>query len=87
MEHTQCFALAPEGGSKAWKGNKVKQQEEVELLGKKKMAQGAQKFKAQRAGAAKKQHQNKQKGPKKGGRVRGDDSLLHESHGEESEPF
>lgn len=51
------------------------------------MAQGAQKFKAQRAGAAKKQHQNKQKGPKKGGRVRGDDSLLHESHGEESEPF
>lgn len=32
------------------------------------MAQGSQKFKAQRPGAAKKQ-QNKQKGPKKGGRI------------------
>lgn len=44
------------------------------------MAQGSQKFKAQRAGAAKKQHQNKQKGPKKGGTVRGDEYLLHEPH-------
>lgn len=44
------------------------------------MAQGSQKFKAQRAGAAKKQHQNKQKGPKKGGTVRGDNFLLHETH-------
>ncbi|XP_075895128.1 leydig cell tumor 10 kDa protein homolog [Nelusetta ayraudi] len=33
------------------------------------MAQGSQKFKAQRAGGAKKQHQSKQKGPKKGGRI------------------
>ncbi|KAM9313878.1 leydig cell tumor 10 kDa protein homolog [Pholidichthys leucotaenia] len=32
------------------------------------MAQGSQKFKAQRPGASKK-HQNKQKGPKKGGRI------------------
>uniref|UniRef100_A0A1A7Z5S2 Chromosome 19 open reading frame 53 n=1 Tax=Iconisemion striatum TaxID=60296 RepID=A0A1A7Z5S2_9TELE len=32
------------------------------------MAQGAKKFKAQRSGA-KKQHPNKQKGPKKGGRI------------------
>lgn len=44
------------------------------------MAQGSQKFKAQRGGAAKKQHQNKQKGPKKGGTVRGDDYLAHEKH-------
>ncbi|KAK2919277.1 leydig cell tumor 10 kDa protein homolog [Channa argus] len=34
-----------------------------------KMAQGSQKFKAQRPGSSKKQHQNKQKGPKKGGRI------------------
>ncbi|XP_029920041.1 leydig cell tumor 10 kDa protein homolog [Myripristis murdjan] len=33
------------------------------------MAQGKQKFKAQRPGASKKQQQNKQKGPKKGGRI------------------
>ncbi|KAM9856817.1 leydig cell tumor 10 kDa protein homolog [Aulostomus maculatus] len=33
------------------------------------MAQGSQKFKAQRPGAAKKQQQNKQRGPKKGGRI------------------
>ncbi|XP_077380682.1 leydig cell tumor 10 kDa protein homolog [Festucalex cinctus] len=33
------------------------------------MAQGSQKFKAQRPGAAKKHQQNKQKGPKKGGRI------------------
>uniref|UniRef100_A0A3Q3XH37 Leydig cell tumor 10 kDa protein homolog n=1 Tax=Mola mola TaxID=94237 RepID=A0A3Q3XH37_MOLML len=33
------------------------------------MAQGSQKFKAQRPGAPKKQHQNKNKGPKKGGRI------------------
>ncbi|CAJ1052658.1 PREDICTED: leydig cell tumor 10 kDa protein homolog [Xyrichtys novacula] len=33
------------------------------------MAQGSQKFKAQRPGASKKNHQNKQKGPKKGGRI------------------
>ncbi|KAF7657065.1 hypothetical protein LDENG_00032410 [Lucifuga dentata] len=33
------------------------------------MAQGKQKFKAQNPGAAKKHQQNKQKGPKKGGRV------------------
>lgn len=32
-----------------------------------KMAQGSQKFKAQRPGASKKHQQNKQKGPKKGG--------------------
>nr|XP_061844017.1 UPF0390 protein zgc136864-like [Nerophis lumbriciformis] len=32
------------------------------------MAQGSRKFKAQRPGAAKKQH-HKQKGPKKGGRI------------------
>lgn len=31
------------------------------------MAQGAKKFKAQRPGLSKKQHNNKQKGPKKGG--------------------
>lgn len=31
------------------------------------MAQGAKKFKAQRPGPAKKQHNNKPKGPKKGG--------------------
>lgn len=43
------------------------------------MAQGSQKFKAQRAGGAKKQHQIKQKGPKKGGMARCDGSLLHES--------
>lgn len=30
------------------------------------MAQGAKKFKAQRPGISKKQHNNKQKGPKKG---------------------
>nr|XP_015825286.2 leydig cell tumor 10 kDa protein homolog [Nothobranchius furzeri] len=34
-----------------------------------KMAQGAKKFKAQRSGTNKKQHSNKQKGPKKGGRI------------------
>ncbi|KAI3352891.1 hypothetical protein L3Q82_019465, partial [Scortum barcoo] len=34
-----------------------------------KMAQGSQKFKAQRPGASKKHQQNKQKGPKKGGRI------------------
>ncbi|KAG7487086.1 hypothetical protein JOB18_046112 [Solea senegalensis] len=33
------------------------------------MAQGSQKFKAQRPGGSKKQHQSKQKGPKKGGRA------------------
>ncbi|XP_036384146.1 leydig cell tumor 10 kDa protein homolog [Megalops cyprinoides] len=33
------------------------------------MAQGKQKFKAQRPGGAKKQQQNKVKGPKKGGRI------------------
>lgn len=33
------------------------------------MAQGSQKFKAQRPGSAKKNQQNKQKGPKKGGRI------------------
>ncbi|XP_026159111.1 leydig cell tumor 10 kDa protein homolog [Mastacembelus armatus] len=33
------------------------------------MAQGKLKFKAQRPGASKKQQQNKQKGPKKGGRI------------------
>ncbi|KAJ0033256.1 hypothetical protein NQD34_000363 [Periophthalmus magnuspinnatus] len=33
------------------------------------MAQGTQKFKAQRPGASKKPQQNKQKGPKKGGRI------------------
>ncbi|CAL1601885.1 unnamed protein product [Knipowitschia caucasica] len=33
------------------------------------MAQGSQKFKAQRPGASKKHQQNKQKGPKKGGRI------------------
>ncbi|TWW59580.1 leydig cell tumor 10 kDa protein homolog [Takifugu flavidus] len=33
------------------------------------MAQGAKKFKAQRPGISKKQHNNKQKGPKKGGRI------------------
>ncbi|XP_067114962.1 leydig cell tumor 10 kDa protein homolog [Osmerus mordax] len=33
------------------------------------MAQGKQKFKAQRPGGAKKPQPNKQKGPKKGGRV------------------
>ncbi|XP_056135520.1 leydig cell tumor 10 kDa protein homolog [Lampris incognitus] len=33
------------------------------------MAQGKKKFKAQRPGASKKPQQNKQKGPKKGGRV------------------
>uniref|UniRef100_A0AAQ5XE54 Leydig cell tumor 10 kDa protein homolog n=1 Tax=Amphiprion ocellaris TaxID=80972 RepID=A0AAQ5XE54_AMPOC len=33
------------------------------------MAQGAKKFKAQRPGASKKHQQNKQKGPKKGGRI------------------
>ncbi|KAK7930215.1 hypothetical protein WMY93_006610 [Mugilogobius chulae] len=33
------------------------------------MAQGTQKFKAQRPGASKKHQQNKQKGPKKGGRI------------------
>lgn len=31
------------------------------------MAQGAKKFKAQRPGISKKQHNSKQKGPKKGG--------------------
>lgn len=51
------------------------------------MAQGSQKFKAQRAGATKKQHQNKQKGPKKGGTVGSDVSLLLNSHEEESESF
>ncbi|CAK6973457.1 leydig cell tumor 10 kDa protein homolog [Scomber scombrus] len=34
-----------------------------------KMAQGTKKFKAQRPGASKKHQQNKQKGPKKGGRI------------------
>ncbi|KAM4603492.1 leydig cell tumor 10 kDa protein homolog [Polymixia lowei] len=34
-----------------------------------KMAQGKQKFKAQRPGGSKKPQQNKQKGPKKGGRI------------------
>nr|XP_057929851.1 leydig cell tumor 10 kDa protein homolog [Doryrhamphus excisus] len=33
------------------------------------MAQGSQKFKAQRPGTTKKHQQNKQKGPKKGGRI------------------
>ncbi|XP_024115707.1 leydig cell tumor 10 kDa protein homolog [Oryzias melastigma] len=33
------------------------------------MAQGSQKFKAQRPGATKKGQHNKQKGPKKGGRI------------------
>ncbi|XP_077460517.1 leydig cell tumor 10 kDa protein homolog [Stigmatopora argus] len=33
------------------------------------MPQGSQKFKVQRPGTAKKQQQNKQKGPKKGGRI------------------
>ncbi|XP_008315473.1 leydig cell tumor 10 kDa protein homolog [Cynoglossus semilaevis] len=33
------------------------------------MAQGSQKFKAQKPGMSKKQTQNKQKGPKKGGRI------------------
>ncbi|XP_059204615.1 leydig cell tumor 10 kDa protein homolog [Centropristis striata] len=33
------------------------------------MAQGSKKFKVQRPGAAKKHQQNKQKGPKKGGRA------------------
>ncbi|XP_076001688.1 leydig cell tumor 10 kDa protein homolog [Genypterus blacodes] len=33
------------------------------------MAQGSQKFKAQKPGLAKKRQQNKAKGPKKGGRV------------------
>lgn len=32
------------------------------------MAQGSQKFKAQRPGGSKKPQQNKQKGPKKGGK-------------------
>uniref|UniRef100_UPI0037E8FF14 leydig cell tumor 10 kDa protein homolog n=1 Tax=Semicossyphus pulcher TaxID=241346 RepID=UPI0037E8FF14 len=33
------------------------------------MAQGSKKFKVQRPGASKKPQQNKQKGPKKGGRI------------------
>ncbi|PWA16887.1 hypothetical protein CCH79_00012687 [Gambusia affinis] len=33
------------------------------------MAQGSKKFKAQRPGGSKKHQQNKQKGPKKGGRI------------------
>ncbi|KAM8773346.1 leydig cell tumor 10 kDa protein homolog [Acanthopagrus schlegelii] len=33
------------------------------------MAQGTKKFKAQRPGGSKKPQQNKQKGPKKGGRI------------------
>ncbi|XP_029286519.1 leydig cell tumor 10 kDa protein homolog [Cottoperca gobio] len=33
------------------------------------MAQGSKKFKAQRPGISKKSHQNKAKGPKKGGRL------------------
>lgn len=63
---TSPFYL-PLGGGRELNGTCYTKEEKARLFSLAKMAQGAKKFKAQRPGISKKQHNNKQKGPKKGG--------------------